>query len=378
MPRVDQAVKRAATKRRSALSSAMKLSGEKQQQELESLKGIFSAQLASCEQAAADEAATASTAVMQADAAESELAKENAAGERLYTLMAHLQHRQQAVISQREELIHAEERERNELSDYFKSRIEEVNEGLTVQGSDRVTNLNENEKLHSALLALANEYSNNEKLHASLVREATAMHATLEAEFEELQRSHDALNEEEEMLVARERAYAASDQELRARLTEYAEEFEQVQVDLKETNKRYNEHSAALTTATLRLREAERSHQASNPHPWIALSRLTSPVCTRREVYRHFDCICLCPSISLPFSCLQALKALKSEQSKVLKQLRSTLKDREDQLARVVAQCDKLRTVREQLRVQVDVTPSNSSSSVGEPGSTRQPASIQT
>ncbi|KAL1515841.1 hypothetical protein AB1Y20_002456 [Prymnesium parvum] len=313
MPRVDQASKRAASKRRSALADALKLSGEQQERALRKLHHELSALLAKATATRGGEASAAAAAAARAEGAEAEARKERATDERLRTLLAQLQQRQQVVISQREALLHAEERERHELSEYFKQRIEEVNEGLNAQGSERVENLGENERLHAALVSLANDYERREKAHAAHLVEAAAVHAALEAEMEKVRASLDALEEERAALLEREAGYFASDQQMKEVLEGYAQEFEKVQVELKETNKRYSEHSAELTQSSARLREGERTHQT--------------------------------------------LKTLKAGQSKVIKPLRALIKERETELARVSAQCDKLSVVRDQLRSELGLEP---------------------
>ena len=259
--RVDQGAKRAAAKRRSALAAAAKLSGEQQREALEKMLESLSAQLTKSEAASATEEKAAAAATEQSASAEAELSKASAAGERLTTLMTQLQERHRAVTTQRQELLDEEERERNELSEYFKTTIESVNAGLSSQGGERMTNLAENERLHSALVAMAHEYDDHEKVHSALLLEAAAMHAALEVEFEHVQAAQAAVAAEEQELAAREQAYVASDKVLKERLGGFAQQFETVQVELKETNKQYAERSAELTAATTRLRETERVHQ---------------------------------------------------------------------------------------------------------------------
>lgn len=267
MPRVDQPARRAASKRRSLLSEALRLTGEAQQEALRSLLASSSLQLAKAERTAADSEAAVSAARQRAEASDAELSKERATGEKLQALTVQLKERQQALLSERERLLATEEAERAELSDYFKSRIAEVNEGLNVQGTERVAQLNENERLHASLVSLAAEYDQREAEHTMLLAESAATVSAMETELEKIHESQLVLAAEEDELLEREKAYAASDQELKLVLEGYAEEFERVQVDIKETNERYAEHSALLSAATLRMREAERTHQARPSGP---------------------------------------------------------------------------------------------------------------
>lgn len=168
------AAKRAATKRRAALSATAKLPSEQRQQVLRQMHDNLSAQATKSEQAAHADEKQAKAAVGQAEAAQTIRTQETGKAEKFNKLLATLQERHRAVVKERTELLDEDARVRDELSVYFQSTIDQVTQGLKTQGTDRSTQSAENQRIRTELISLAGEYEDYEKQHAALLATAKA------------------------------------------------------------------------------------------------------------------------------------------------------------------------------------------------------------